>query len=267
MLTTTTEGLGFSLNPIKAVKSVARSTASAGRVVGRETVKVAKTTGKIAVAPAYLLAVAPSRWLASKLTVPIRSRVNKLKNRRAAKLAWDRRKNKTPNAAEQAEAKTWTQNKLKGTGPHGRILALFAGPSYVHLGSSGLGEPVSAGVIAASLPILIAVLNALLNKSAKSGEAPADPAGDQRAEMQAQAEAQVAAAQYPESVQDSAPPPGAQEVANEIATAANQVEQALPPPPGMVRVPGLRAPVKQSHLLIGGIVLAGVLTVALLTRK
>lgn len=244
-------GLGVSLNPIKAVKSAARSTARAGRAVGRGTIKVAKKVGKIVVAPAA--------WLGTKLTAPLRSRVHKLRDRRAVKLAWDKRKSKQPTPAERAEAKAWTKSKLKSSGPHGHVLALFAGPTPSYFGSPvGLGiDPGTASVIAASLPVLIAVLNALLNKSAASGEAPADPGADAQAEAQAAAEVAALAAETPGAVDMTA-------MQDEMTAVA---EDVLPPPPGMVRLPGIRKPIKQSHVLIGGIVLGGVLLVALLTRK
>jgi hypothetical protein len=270
--------LGFSLNPIKAVKSAAKAvgkgvvatgkgavgvtktvgkgTYAAGKAVGKGTVKVVKTAGKVV--------VAPFAWLGSKLTAPIRSRVNKLKGRRAAKLAWDKRKSKTPNAAENAEATAWTKGKLKSSGPHGHVLALFAGapaPSYFGTSPGQLGiDPGTASVIAASIPVLIAVLNAILNKSAASGEAPANPAVDQQAEAQAAMEAQAAAMETPGSVDMT-------EMQDQMVEAAGEVEAAMPPPAGMVRLPGIRTPVKQSHVLIGGMALGGVLLLVLLTRR
>lgn len=276
MLAMSTGGLGYSLNPIKAVKSVARSTVkvtkavgrgtvSATKAVGHGTVKVVKTAGKVV--------VAPFAWVGTKLTAPIRTRVHKLRDRRAVKLAWDKRKSKQPNAAERAEAKSWTQSRLKSSGPHGHVLALFAGapmPYYTEPAQLGL-DPATASVIAASIPVMIAVLNAILNKSAASGEAPADPGADMQAEQQAAQEVAALAAETPGAVDMTA-------MQDQMVDSASNAEDGggggggggggqMPAGPGMVRVPGFKTPIKQSHILIGGIVLGGLVLVSMLTRK
>jgi hypothetical protein len=267
----TSPQLGFS--PLKAIKKVGKVAIKTNPIYWQ-----AKVIKKVARPIAHGAAVAgkavgkavltPAKWLGSKLTAPIRSRVHKLRDRRAVKLSWDRRKSKQPNPAERAEAKSWAQNRLKASGPHGHVLALFAGssPDPMYLGSPvGLGfDPATASVIAASIPVLVAVLNAILSKSANNGEAPADPSVDAQAEAQAAQEAQVAAQENPGAVDMTAVQDAAADAAGEVAA---QVEQNAPAGAGMVRVPGIRTPVKQSHLLIAGIAVAGVVLVSVLVKK
>ncbi len=285
--------LGFSLNPIRAVKSVAKKTYGVTKTVVKAPVKyavkpvakgaykVAKTTGKVAVKGLKITGNAaltvgnaiktgvltPLQWIGSQLTKPLRSRVRTLKSRRATKLAWDKRKSKTPTAAENAEAASWAKGRLKSSGPHGHVLALFAGAdedgmlgSAVAAGGLGI-DPGTASVIAASIPILMAVLNAILSKANASGEAPADPSAD------AAAAAQEAA--------DSGVPPDAAEAMDQAADAAAAAVEAggIDPTTGEPIGPGrgggsmLPAGVKKNHLLIGGGILLAVFLVATVMKK
>ena len=166
------DGFGFSLNPFHYVKKAAHDI-----VHPLDTAKGAAT----AVGHAIKVGVIkPFEWVASKVTAPIRSRVHKLRDRRAGKLAWDRRKSRTPNAAEKAEAKAWTKSHLKHQGPHGEVLQLFAGVDSGFLGVAGFGaaqfgDPATISLIAASIPVFMALMNSVLKKASASGEAPADP--------------------------------------------------------------------------------------------
>jgi len=175
-------GLGF--NPFHAVASVAKS---AGRGVvrgvkatGHGIATGAKIVGNVALVPAKEVAHIAKTVLQLPLR-PVRNRINTLAHRRANKLAWDRRKSKTPTRPEQIEGREWAKNKLRGAGPHGKILVALAGagpglyaPNFWHEPSPGqLGQdPATVSLIAASIPIFIALLNELLGKAARSGEAP-----------------------------------------------------------------------------------------------
>jgi len=169
--------LGFSLNPLHYVKKAAVATghgvSRGAHAVGHGAVSAANAVGhgiKVGI-------IKPFEWVASKVTAPIRNRVHQLRDRRAGKLAWDRRKSKTPNASERAEAKAWTKNHLKKQGPHGEILQLFAGSTPMLLGGGvALGDPVTISLIAASVPVFMALMNTVLKKANNSGEAPANPA-------------------------------------------------------------------------------------------
>jgi hypothetical protein len=271
---------GFSItSPFKAVgrgvKKVGKRAVYDVKRVGKAGVKVAKTGVKVAKTSVKMVGkglkialVSPALWLASKATAPIRNRVHKLRNRRASKIAWDNRKSKTPNAQEQAQAKSWTKSHLKGKGPHGQILALFAGaPDDVLLGSyepyaGQLGlDPATATVIAASIPIFMALMNKVLGQASSSGEAPADPQADAAATASAAAETAAAPGEI-----DVGP---AQEAAADAAQAVQEAAQeagVVPPPAGIVRLPG-GVQAKKSHLLIGGAVVGGLVLLTLLMQK
>lgn len=271
MLVGQIQGDEFGFSVTSPFKKVGRGIKKVGKAGYGVTKKVAKTgvhvakTGVKAVGKGLKYAiVAPALWLASKATAPVRNRVHKLRNRRAAKLAWDRRKSKTPNAAENAEAKSWTKSHLKGKGPHGQVLALFAGaPDDVLLGSyepyaGQLGmDPATATVIASSIPIFMALMNKVLGQASASGEAPANPQADAAADASAAAETAAAPGEI-----DVGP---AQEAAADAAQAAQEaVQDAVEP--GMVRLPGgIRA--KKSHLMIGGAVVGGLVLISLLMPK
>ena len=281
-------------NPIKSVKSAAKAVgkgvATGAKAVGKGTVTVAKTTGKVAstgvrytgkgvvaagkgvatgakavgkaAKTVALTAIKPVTWLAALATRPVRNRVATLRNRRATKLAWDRRKTKTPNAAENAEAKTWTAQKLKGQGPHGHVLALFAGAEDDILlggyepyeGQLGV-DPGTATVITASIPILMALVNRVIGSSDKSGEAPADPGADAKAAAEGGGAAPAEAGEVDMTAVQAA--------AEDAGQSVQEAAEAAATPPGSVRLPGVGA-VKKNHLMIGGAVLGAVLLISLL---
>ncbi len=195
---------------------------------------------------------------------PVKNKVHTLRDRRANKLAWDKRKSRTPNAAEKAEAKSWTQAKLKGQGPHGQILALFAGPPMRMLNeyesTVQLGEVVTAATITASIPVFLAILNALLNKSSASGEAPANIGPDGQPMPQQGPD-------QPGTV-DMTPVQEAAQAMAEDAAAEMEAQGGGRAAGGgaMVRMPGV-GPVQRSHLMLGAAVVGGVLLLMMLTRR
>lgn len=155
---------------VKGTKFVAKKTGKGivkgGKAVGRGTVKVAKVAGKVALAPA--------KFAFNLAMKPLRSRLGTLKNRRAKKIAWDRRKSKAPTKVEQAEAKRWLRKDLKKKGPHGKLLAVLAGSPPISGPLGELGEPVSASLVAA-VPVLTLLLNNMIKAYAGGSTAPADP--------------------------------------------------------------------------------------------
>jgi hypothetical protein len=167
-------------HPLNTVKSTAKA---AGHAVTHpiSTVKsTAKAVGHIAAIPAKEVAHIAKTVLQLPLR-PVRNRINTLAHRRANKLAWDSRKSKTPTRQEQITGREWAKNKLRGEGPHGKILVALAGagaplyaPDFWHEPSPGqLGQdPATVSLIAASIPVFIALMNGLLGKAARSGEAP-----------------------------------------------------------------------------------------------
>jgi hypothetical protein len=242
--------LGFSIT--SPFKKVGRGIATGARAAGRGVKKGAKVVGKVAYAPIKYGIIKPAEWLGNKITAPVRNRVQKIVHRRAAKLAFDRRKSTTPTPAEVSEARNWTRSKLRHELPHGPVLSVFAdaAPAPWPLGDYELG--VAPAVVAAAVPILVAFTQSLLSRFDKSGEAPANPQAD------AKADATAPDAPVPPGTVDLQPAQdAAQDVAETIDTAVH---------PGTVRLPGGMR-VKKSHLMIGGAVLGGVILLSLLTRK
>lgn len=180
---TSQSGLGF--NPLHAVAKVAKGAGNLAvksvtvptKLAVKGTVKVAKVaeTGvkKSIMIPtqfAYEITKATTKFALR----PVTSRIKTLENRRAAKIAWDKRKSKIVTPADRAEAKSWTKAKLNKELPHGPLLALLAGSPAMNLGAPPMATElgVAPAVIAALVPVFIAVLNALLTRLSKSGEAP-----------------------------------------------------------------------------------------------
>ena len=259
-----TAPLGFSLNPFhyakKAVKTVAHDV--------RHPLDTAKSAANTVGHAVKVGIIKPFEWVASKVTAPIRNRVHTLRNRRAAKLAWDNRKSKTPNAAEQAQAKAWTKAHLKHQGPHGAVLALFAGSESMTgygmgLGyAAQLGDPATISLIAASIPVFMALMNSILKKANKSGEAPANPAADA-----------AAAASSGTAAAAGAGPPGAAADAGAEAGAGAGGDDGSGGGDGsggsggggaMVKLPG-GTKIKKKTLMIGGAIFGGLVLVLLLT--
>ncbi len=255
--------LGFSItSPFKAVahaassagQAVGHGVATGARATGRGAVAAGKVAGKgaiiagkVAFAPA-LLTMKASQWLANQAMTPVKNKVHTLRDRRANKLAWDKRKSRTPNAAERAEAKSWTQAKLKSQGPQGLVLALFAGPP-----SPMFGEVVTAATITASIPVFLAIMNALLNKTSRSGEAPASIGPDGQPMPQQGPD-------QPGTVDMTPVQEAAQAMAEDAAAESGAGGGA------MVRMPG-GASVQRSHLMLGAAVIGGILLITLITRK
>lgn len=160
--------------PFKAIKKGVTSAAKGVATGAKATAKVAKTTaGKVA-AVALAPAAVASVLLVDVAAAPIKAKLNTLKDRRAKKLAWERRRSKTPTQAEKNEARSWAKAELKKKGPHGQILALLAGapPVQEQFGEASLGL---APAIAAAIPALIVLATQIVNAMAKSGQAPVDP--------------------------------------------------------------------------------------------
>lgn len=175
--------LGFSLNPIKAVKSAAKGVAKGAKAVGKGTATVAKATGKgvlkygkWAISPAYLVAWATTK--AGQLALrPVKTKVQALTARRAQKLARDRR-HPRPTPADQAEARNWNKAHLKKQGPQGYVLAALAGaPTSTNPMDGALGEAITVATIVAMIPVLLKLVSMATSKASASGEISAEGSG------------------------------------------------------------------------------------------
>ncbi len=294
MLVGQPQQLGFSItSPFKKVGSAIKTGVKYTVVKPTQlTYKAAKTGVKYgakgAKAVVKYTVILPTKWTANALKElallplrPVRTRVRRLVDRRAGKIAWDKRKSKTPTPAERAEAKSWTKSYLNKQLPHGPVLAQLAGLSntvmpdpnaVVLLGDSG--EVVGAGishsglgiapaVVAAAVPVLIALINMLLNRASASGEAPAQPgegplpADDGSGGGVPGAPGEVDLGPVQEAAADAA------------AEGAEAVQAAVDQASGRQRVGGMRLPkgVSKNHLLIGGAVFGGLLLIMLLKPK
>ena len=263
--------LGFSLtsfvktavNPIAMTKKSFQATKA-----------VAKTTGKVvykaSVLPLQYTLIKPTRWLADKATKPIRNRVQTIVNRRAVKIAMDKRHSTTPTPAEKAEAKAWTKHKLTYDGPggiptpHGKILALFAGseyhvPAYTEMGQLG----VAPAVIAAAVPILVALANSMISKYNKSGEAPAHPQADAATNASDPVAPGTVDLQPVQNAIDEATASAAQDAGGSGTEPGDDGSGGGAKKHGG----GLPGGITQKQLMIGAAVIGGVVLIAMLTKK
>lgn len=211
------DDFGFSFNPIRHIRRAAGGVAHVAKKVGGGAISVGKKVGgtalKVAVLPAYYV----TKYAADLALRPVRSRINTLVGRRAAKIAWDRRRSKQPTGAEHNEARNWAKARFKSQGPHGHLLALLAGPTLQgQLGDFG----VAPAVVAAAVPILVSIATGMIKKYAGTGEAPEDPAAAAAAAAQ-----QVVQQAMPAAVQQYIPQP-----AQQIDVAPSQPAAELPAP-------------------------------------
>jgi hypothetical protein len=110
-------------------------------------------------------------------TGPIRKRIfraffGKLTGRRARVLSWQRRRSLKPNAGERQEAQRWASGYVKRKGVLGKLVGAALG------GEVTMGDPATAAVITASIPLLIQLAKKALKKAEGEG-ALADPRADQ----------------------------------------------------------------------------------------
>lgn len=261
--------LGFSItSPFKKVASAVASTTKAAvkytvvkptQLAVKGTKIGAKAVYQAHKIPTEWLVIKPTMWLAEKAMAPVKSRVQTVVNRRAGKLAWDRRKSKTPTPAEHSEARTWTRNRLLAMSvivPGAPLLAAFAGaPNDYQFG-------IAPAVVAAAVPVLMAAAAAVISRLNTPGDAPANPAAGGGAPASSAAEPPVAPGEVDLSpVQDAA--------AAAAEQGAEAMQQVAAQASGRQRVGGMTLPkgISKNHLMIGGGILAAVLLLAVMKPK
>jgi hypothetical protein len=246
-------GLGF--NPLSTIKHAAQATghgiATGARATGHVAAKGAKLTVRAALLP-YEFGLKLTEAATRLALRPVTSRVRTLTNRRANKIAWDNRKSKTPTPAENAQAKSWTKSQLKKKLPHGPLLAMLAGPLPMPtgLGSMGTNLGIAPAVIAALIPVFIAILNAMLQQFSRSGEAPVAIGPDGQPIMN------VDPTMVPDAAADDGPPPG---------SGGPDTGETPPGAEDAVMAPG--GPVKKGNVVLIGGVIVGVVVLAMLMGK
>ncbi len=137
---------------------------------------------------------------------PIRSRLGTLKDRRAKLLAWNKRRSRVPTTVEKAQARKDVKSYLSSKGPHGKMLAWLAGPTFAgELGVVGYDDAALAAIATA----LTASLVKIIGDAAKSKFAPADAA---------KAGAAAGLTSVVQKISPTAPPPSEEESAAEPIT-------------------------------------------------
>jgi hypothetical protein len=114
------------------------------------------------------------------VTGPVRRRIfraffKKLISRRARLISWQRRRSLRPSPGEQRQARSWAAAYVRRKGILGKLVGAalsgeVAGPSGV------VGEPATAALVTASIPVLIELARRALKTAEREG-APADPQG------------------------------------------------------------------------------------------
>jgi hypothetical protein len=153
--------------PFRRLKKIART----GTRLAKRGTKLAMVT-----ANPHAMTMKATRLTGKALaaaTGPIRKRIfraffGKLTNRRARVLSWQRRRALNPNAGEREEARRWATGYVKRKGVLGKLVGAALGADV------SVGEPATAAVITASIPVLITIARQALKRAEREG-APADP--------------------------------------------------------------------------------------------
>lgn len=247
-------GLGWSIT--SPFKSIAHGAERTGKGVAHVAKKaVSNPLVRLAAFPPLALVKYVEKPLGKLALRPVTHRIDTLKDRRAKKLAWDRRKSTVPTPQDRNDARSWAKGYLRGhKPPFGAMLSLLAGPPAMpEFGFGGLGEPATA-TIAASVPALIALMTAILKAASHSGEAPERVGGGGGGGPQApDAPGTQDLTPVQNAVDDAAAAAGGDAAPGNDASSAG----------GGKRLLGLT----HKQLMIGGAVLGGVVVLALLTRK
>ena len=138
--------------------------------------RVATKASRVALrAHPMTLAVTTAKYAGRGLaaaTGPIRRKIfraffGKLIARRARLVSWQRRRSLAPIAAETTLARRWAVRYVKRRGILGRLVGTA-------LAGDAIGDPATASVVTASIPVIIALAKRAL-RSAEGHGAPIDP--------------------------------------------------------------------------------------------
>jgi hypothetical protein len=189
----------------KGALAVGKGTVAVGTNIAKgKGMEALKSVGRVALAPAQTVyatgkSVGTTVYQASKAVTdfalaPLRSRLNTLKSRRAALLAYQARGTKVPTTAEKAQARKDVKAMLSRKGPHGKMLSWLAGPDYSYDGLGIVGYDDAA--IAAVATALTGTAIKIISDAAKSKFAPVDAAKAGIAAGASQAIKQIVPEQY-----------------------------------------------------------------------
>jgi hypothetical protein len=185
---------------LRRLKKIARK---GGRLARRSTSLALKAEPHVLTARATKLAAKGLGKGLAAVTGPVRRRIfraffKKLISRRARLISWQQRRSLRPLPAEQRQAQSWATAYVRRKGILGKLVG--AALSGDVAGQRDLvGEPATAALVAASIPLLIKLAQRALKTAEKEG-APAEP---QDASNTAQPEPQVASNTAPAEPQAS----------------------------------------------------------------
>ncbi len=182
---------------LRGLKRLARK---GGRLAKRGAVLSLKAEPHVVTARATKLAAKGLDRGIAAVTGPVRRRIfraffSKLISRRARLISWQRRRSLRPLPGEQRQAQSWATAYVRRKGILGKLVG--AALSGDVAGRCDLvGEPATATLVTASIPVLIQLARRALKTAEREG-APAEPqtAGDtETAEPQASSDQETAAA-------------------------------------------------------------------------
>ena len=179
---------------LRGLKKIARK---GGRLAKRGAVLSLKAEPHVLTARVTKLAAKGLGKGLAAVTGPIRRRIFRaffktLISRRARVISWQRRRSLRPLPGEQRQAQSWASSYVRRKGILGKLVG--AALSGDVAGRSDLvGEPATAALVAASIPVLIQLARRALKTAEREG-APAEP---QAASNTAPAEPQAANDQEP----------------------------------------------------------------------
>jgi hypothetical protein len=160
---------------LRGLKRLARK---GGRLAKRGAVLSLKAEPHVLTARATKLAAKGVGKGIAVVTGPIRRRIlraffKKLISRRSRLISWQQRRSLRPSPAEQRQAQAWAAAYVRRKGILGKLVG--AALSGEVTGRGGMvGEPATAALVTASIPVLIALARRALKTAEREG-APADP--------------------------------------------------------------------------------------------
>ena len=160
---------------LRRLKKIARK---GGQLARRSTSLALKAEPHVLTVRATKLAAKGLGKGLAAVTGPVRRRIfraffKKLISRRARLISWQQRRSLRPLPAEQRQAQSWATTYVRRKGILGKLVG--AALSGDVAGQRDLvGEPATAALVAASIPLLIKLAQRALKTAEKEG-APAEP--------------------------------------------------------------------------------------------
>jgi hypothetical protein len=160
---------------LRGLKRLARK---GGRLAKRGAMLSLKAEPHVLTARATKLAAKGLGKGLAAVTGPVRRRIfraffKKLISRRARLISWQNRRSLRPSPAEQRQAQSWAGAYVRRKGVLGKLVGAALSGEVAGAGAL-VGEPATAALVTASIPVLIALARRALKAAEREG-APADP--------------------------------------------------------------------------------------------